>query len=207
MSRKHKLSKKSLIVLSSIAAIVVIGGSASAYYIATSKNNDTRVVTSTESTLPKVKNEPKEVEVKKEDAAPDPETPAPVTPTPTPAPKETPKDDNTVTVEDIPHDLFGFSEYHAYKRRIEVGKPDAIKGVAAGYLFANAYCSQHSNGQTPSKYAIACLPGGTRGHMAFVEEVNTDGSIRVSEMNYKGYNIVDERIIPKDQAAQYRYIP
>ncbi len=126
---------------------------------------------------------------------------------PTPTPVEPPKDDNAVTVEDIPKDLFGFSEYHAYKRRIEVGKPDAIKGVAAGYLFANIYCNQHNNGTTSSKYAIACLPGGQRGHMAFVEEVQDNGDIRVTEMNYTGWNTVSERIIPKDQAANYRYIP
>lgn len=129
---------------------------------------------------------------------------APQQPTPTPA--EPPKDDNSVTVEDIPKDLFGWSEYHAFKRRIEVGKPDAIKGMVAGHLFANYYCRQQST-TSPSKYAIACLLNGNRGHMAFVEDVNDDSSIRVTEMNYEGWNRVSERVIPKDQAANYRYIP
>ena len=43
--------------------------------------------------------------------------------------------------------------------------------------------------------------------MAFVEEVQDNGDIRVTEMNYTGWNTVSERIIPKDQAANYRYIP
>lgn len=126
---------------------------------------------------------------------------------PASTPEESPKDDNTVTVKDIPQELFGWSEYHAYKRRIEVGKPEAIKGVAAGHLFAIHYCRKHSMTTSPSKYAIVCLPSGTRGHMAFVESINTDGSIRITEMNYKGWNRVSERIIPEDQAAAYRYIP
>lgn len=43
--------------------------------------------------------------------------------------------------------------------------------------------------------------------MAFVEEIKDSGDIRVTEMNYTGWNKASERIIPKDQAVGYRYIP
>jgi len=33
------------------------------------------------------------------------------------------------------------------------------------------------------------------GHVAYVESVNADGSFVVSEMNYKGWGIIDTRLL------------
>ncbi|QDA67529.1 CHAP domain-containing protein [Staphylococcus epidermidis] len=48
---------------------------------------------------------------------------------------------------------------------------------------------------------------GAYGHVAYVEGVNSNGSIRVSEMNYgHGAGVVTSRTISASQAASYNYI-
>lgn len=48
---------------------------------------------------------------------------------------------------------------------------------------------------------------GTYGHVAYVESVNDDGSITVSEMNYSGGPYVkDTRTISASQASSFNYI-
>lgn len=44
------------------------------------------------------------------------------------------------------------------------------------------------------------------GHVAFVEQVNEDGSISISEMNVLGLGIVSTRIIPVDYVSMLTYI-
>ncbi|MDO0994317.1 CHAP domain-containing protein [Staphylococcus borealis] len=61
--------------------------------------------------------------------------------------------------------------------------------------------------QTPEKGAILQTSEGTYGHVAYVESVNSDGSITVSEMNYSGGPFVkDTRTISASQASAYNYI-
>ena len=48
---------------------------------------------------------------------------------------------------------------------------------------------------------------GPIGHVAYVEQVNGDGSILISEMNYNTPpGIVDYRTIPASMASSYNYI-
>ena len=48
---------------------------------------------------------------------------------------------------------------------------------------------------------------GAYGHVAYVESVNSNGSIRVSEMNYgHGPGVVTSRTISASQAASYNFI-
>lgn len=44
------------------------------------------------------------------------------------------------------------------------------------------------------------------GHVAFVEKVNADGSIIISESNVKGLGVISYRTIDADDAAQLDYI-
>ncbi|MGL4334503.1 MAG: glucosaminidase domain-containing protein [Lactococcus garvieae] len=60
-------------------------------------------------------------------------------------------------------------------------------------------------------YAVSFPPGvagasAEYGHVAFVEKVNKDGSILVSEMNVKGLNVVNYRTISASDASLSTYI-
>ena len=44
------------------------------------------------------------------------------------------------------------------------------------------------------------------GHVGFVERVNADGSLFISEMNVQGVNVISTRTIPASVAAQATYI-
>lgn len=59
----------------------------------------------------------------------------------------------------------------------------------------------------PSAGAILQTTQGAFGHVAYVESVNANGSIVVSEMNYGfGPGVVTSRTISASQAASYNYI-
>ncbi|HHI6401528.1 TPA: CHAP domain-containing protein, partial [Staphylococcus aureus] len=48
---------------------------------------------------------------------------------------------------------------------------------------------------------------GYYGHVAYVEGVNSNGSVRVSEMNYgHGAGVVTSRTISANQAGSYNFI-
>lgn len=46
----------------------------------------------------------------------------------------------------------------------------------------------------------------TYGHVAFVEKVNKDGSILISEMNIKGLNVVSTRTIVAEKTGMLSYV-
>lgn len=46
----------------------------------------------------------------------------------------------------------------------------------------------------------------TYGHVAFVEKVNKDGSILISEMNVKGLNVVSTRTIAAENTSMLSYV-
>jgi surface antigen len=69
-----------------------------------------------------------------------------------------------------------------------------------GQWVANAAARGYATGTTPQAGAVAEIPG----HVAYVESVNGDGTIVISEMNGPaGWGVVDTRTVP---ASQYRYI-
>ena len=60
---------------------------------------------------------------------------------------------------------------------------------------------------TPKAGAIMQTTQGAYGHVAYVESVNSNGSVRVSEMNYGyGPGVVTSRTISASQAAGYNFI-
>lgn len=73
----------------------------------------------------------------------------------------------------------------------------ASAAAAAGYTVNN----------TPEAGAILQSSEGPFGHVAYVESVNDDGSITVSEMNYNGgpFN-VSERTISASEVGSYNFI-
>ncbi|QDX00220.1 CHAP domain-containing protein [Staphylococcus chromogenes] len=73
----------------------------------------------------------------------------------------------------------------------------ASAAAAAGY----------SVNHTPKAGAIMQTTAGPFGHVAYVESVNANGSITVSEMNYgQGPGVVTSRTISASQAASYNFI-
>jgi peptidoglycan endopeptidase LytE len=61
--------------------------------------------------------------------------------------------------------------------------------------YGNAKAMGYSVGSTPAPGAIMVTWESWVGHVAYVEAVNGDGSWTVSEMNYKGWGIIDTRTI------------
>jgi surface antigen len=102
--------------------------------------------------------------------------------------------------------MYGYCTFWAAKRREEIGKPipnnwgDAHtwddRAVAAGYMVNHQ----------PAQNAIMETDAGPLGHVAFVESVAADGSWKISEMNFKGWDQVDTRTLKASDAAQYNFI-
>ncbi|WP_281512396.1 CHAP domain-containing protein [Mammaliicoccus vitulinus] len=58
----------------------------------------------------------------------------------------------------------------------------------------------------PEKGAILQTGNGPFGHVAYVERVNSDGSVFISEMNYVGTYIVSTRTISSAEVGSYNFI-
>lgn len=73
----------------------------------------------------------------------------------------------------------------------------ASAASSAGYTVNNS----------PEAGSILQSSEGSMGHVAYVENVNSDGSVNVSEMNYNGGPFsVSERTISASEASSYNYI-
>ncbi|WP_252344730.1 CD1108 family mobile element protein [Gemella sp. zg-1178] len=107
----------------------------------------------------------------------------------------------------------GQCTWYVYNRFSQLGKP--IKHSPMGNGGEWAFYAQNY-GYSVSRNARAgtaiSFPPGVAGsspqygHIAFVEKVNEDGSVLVSEMNVKGEFIISTRTISKEDASQCYYI-
>ena len=62
-------------------------------------------------------------------------------------------------------------------------------------------------GNTPAAGAVIWTPPRDYyGHVGFVESVNPDGSVNISEMNTVGWGVVSYKTLSPEQAAGYSYI-
>lgn len=103
---------------------------------------------------------------------------------------------------------YGYCTYYVYNRRAELGRPvgsfwgDAV--TWAGFAASSGYKVNN----TPAPGAVLHDPNSAPpwGHVAVVEEVYSDGSIRVSEMNYAGWNVISSRTISAGAAGSFQYI-
>lgn len=105
---------------------------------------------------------------------------------------------------------YGYCTWHAANRRIAIGKPIPRNlGNAVSWL-SLAIAAGYETGPEPRAGAVlwhnnTSIAGGY-GHVAFVEKVNEDGSILVSDMNYGAWNVVTTRTIPPAEFNQYSFI-
>ena len=72
----------------------------------------------------------------------------------------------------------------------------------AGRAEADGYTVDH----IPTVGAIMQTSGGSLGHVAYVENVNANGTWHISEMNVVGLGVVDYRTMPASAAADYEFI-
>ena len=86
------------------------------------------------------------------------------------------------------------------------GKIGSTWGNANNWANAAASAGYTVNNR-PSAGAIMQSTAGAYGHVAYVESVNSNGSITVSEMNYgHGVGVVTSRTLSSSEAASYNFI-
>lgn len=108
---------------------------------------------------------------------------------------------------------FGQCTYYVFNRMAQVGTPigHSMMGNAAewpSYARSYGYSVSHSPSAGSAIVFQQGLAGAdpTYGHVGFVEAVNADGSLYISEMNVRGLNVISYRTIPASVAARATYI-
>lgn len=105
---------------------------------------------------------------------------------------------------------YGYCTWHAANRRQQIGRPIPRNlGNAVTWASLASAAGLPVNG-TPKAGAVlwhknTWIAGGL-GHVGFVEKVNADGSIQVSDMNYPLWNAVTYRTIAPSEFGQYLFI-
>ena len=87
------------------------------------------------------------------------------------------------------HFAYGYCTFYVASRRPVPWFGDA------GQWYRNAQAMGYAVGSAPRPGAIMVTWESAIGHVAYVESVGGDGSWTVSEMNYKGWNVVSYRTI------------
>ena len=108
---------------------------------------------------------------------------------------------------------FGQCTYYMYNRFAQLGSPIRTTGLGnAAEWPANAAAAGYGVSSTPRAGTAIVFQRGVGGadpvygHVGFVERVNADGSLFISEMNVQGVNVISTRTIPANIAAQATYI-
>ena len=104
---------------------------------------------------------------------------------------------------------WGQCTWFVYNRAKEVGVHfDPYMGNGGDWKHKAGYQTTH----TPTEHsALSFSPGQagadpTYGHIAFVEQVKSDGSILISESNAKGLGVISYRTFDKATASQFIYV-
>jgi len=84
---------------------------------------------------------------------------------------------------------YGYCTWYVATRRVVTWSGNAWQ------WYGNASAQGYPVGPSPRVGAIMDTWESGWGHVAYVEQVNSDGSWLVSEMNYKGWGIIDQRLI------------
>jgi surface antigen len=103
---------------------------------------------------------------------------------------------------------FGNCTYWVAMRRSQIGEPIPNTWGNAATWAINALLDGYTVNHTPSYGAImqtADAAGGL-GHVAFVENIYSDGSWRISEMNAVGFDEVDYKNMPASASIEYNFI-
>lgn len=103
---------------------------------------------------------------------------------------------------------WGYCTWYAYNRRAELGRPIGGNWGHATSWARVARSDGFEVNTTPRAGAVFQTSSGwsSLGHVGIVESVNGDGSINVSEMNYRGIGVISSRKIEASQVGTYNYI-
>lgn len=103
---------------------------------------------------------------------------------------------------------YGYCTYWAASRRAQIGRPVPNNWGNAATWADGARAMGMRVDHIPEAGAVMQVGGGWGGfgHVAFVERVNPDGSWTISEMNFSGWNVVDQRTLSAGEAGSYNFI-
>lgn len=101
---------------------------------------------------------------------------------------------------------YGNCTYWVAERRAQTGHPVPNTWGDAGNWANGAAAYGYLVDNHPTPGSIMQTPAGGLGHVAFVENVDPDGTWHISEMNVVGFNTVDYRAFPPSAAADFAFI-
>ncbi len=102
---------------------------------------------------------------------------------------------------------YGYCTWYASVRRAQIGRPVPSNLGNASTWKILAQRAGHGIGNTPQAGAIIWTPPRDYyGHVGFVESVDADGTVHISEMNTVGWGRVSTKTLTPEQAASYGYI-
>ena len=137
-----------------------------------------------------------------------------------------PTGNNSVTMDGVPPgyalsskiDTAGYSSatypwgqctWFAFNRGAQVGVTfDPYMGNGGDWASKPGFTVTH----TPTQHSALSFPAGvygadpTYGHVAFVEQVKSDGSVLISESNVQGLGVISYRVIPAEDAKAMNYV-
>lgn len=102
---------------------------------------------------------------------------------------------------------YGWCTWHAANRRAETGRPLPTNLGNAISWYSRAAGSGMGVSEAPQAGAVAWHNNiGGLGHVAYVENVNEDGSLLISDMNYPSWGRVTYRTVSASEYGNYRFI-
>ncbi len=101
---------------------------------------------------------------------------------------------------------YGYCTWWAAQQRLNHGQPMPTNLGDAWSWKYRAPAAGLSVSGTPVAGAIIWFNMAYPGHVGYVESVNADGSITISEMNMRGWGVVDRQTISPDQFGNYAFI-
>lgn len=103
---------------------------------------------------------------------------------------------------------YGYCTWYAYNKRAAAGRPIGSNWGNATTWASLARASGFAVDKAPRAGDVFQTSGGWGGygHVGYVERVNEDGSIFVSEMNYAGWNRTSSRTIDASQVGSFNFI-
>ncbi len=98
---------------------------------------------------------------------------------------------------------YGYCTWYAKTRRPDL--PNNLGNASTWKILAQR--AGFSVGNSPRTGAVIWTPPRDYyGHVGYVEKVNSDGSVEVSEMNVAGFGVLSHKKLSASQAAAYGYI-
>ena len=100
---------------------------------------------------------------------------------------------------------FGYCTWWVAQKRAAAGTPVPANLGNASSWYALAQSAGIPTGGAPQANAVLWF-GYAANHVAYVQSVNADGSVNISEMNRAGWDVSSTRTLTPEQAASYKYI-